>query len=71
MAQLVELHGTSTAVEIEGSGPPLLMLHGAEGSRRQFAAVRPALTDHYTVITYDQRDCGDTVSPEIPASSFP
>lgn len=68
MPDFIELHGTRTAFEVAGSGPPLLMLHGAEGSRRQFAAIRPALSEHYTVITYDQRDCGDTVGPEAPAT---
>lgn len=68
MEKLIDLRSTRTAVEVEGAGPPLLMLHGAEGSRRQFAAIRPELTDRYTVITYDQRDCGDTISPESPAT---
>lgn len=60
----LELNGTCTAYEVEGSGPPLLLLHGAEGSRRQFALIRPALAERFTVITYDQRDCGDTANPE-------
>ena len=60
--------GLRTAYEISGEGPPLLMLHGAEGSRRQFNAIRPELADRYTVIAYDQRDCGDTVGPETPAT---
>ncbi|MDM0015301.1 alpha/beta hydrolase [Variovorax sp. J22P168] len=64
----LELNGTRTAYEVDGTGPPLLMLHGAEGTRRQFALIRPALVEHFTVITYDQRDCGDTVNPEQPAT---
>ena len=68
MPDFIDLHGTRTAFEAQGSGPPLLMLHGAEGSRRQFNAIRPALVDRYTVITYDQRDCGDTENPDAPAT---
>lgn len=68
LSDILELNGTRTAYEVEGSGPPLLLLHGAEGSRRQFALIRPALTERFTVITYDQRDCGDTVNPEQPAT---
>lgn len=68
MPDLIDLNGTRTAFEAMGSGPPLLMLHGAEGSRRQFAAIRPALSEHYSVITYDQRDCGETLNPESPAT---
>ena len=68
MPEFIELRGTTTAYEVTGSGPALLMLHGAEGSRRQFAAVLPELADRYTVIIYDQRDCGDTTGPESPAT---
>lgn len=68
MPQFIELCGTQTAFEVAGSGPPLLMMHGAEGSRRQFTGITPELADRYTVITYDQRDCGDTVNPDSPAT---
>ncbi|WP_326536017.1 alpha/beta fold hydrolase [Pseudorhodoferax sp.] len=68
MPDFIEASGVRTAFEVAGDGPPLLMLHGAEGSRRQFAAVRPALVDRFTVITYDQRDCGETVGPDTPAT---
>ena len=68
MTDFIELRGTRTAFEVAGNGPALLMLHGAEGSRRQFAAVRPELTERYTVVTYDQRDCGETVNPESAAT---
>lgn len=68
MAGFIQTNGVRTAFEVTGSGPPLLMLHGAEGSRRQFTAVAPLLREHFTVITYDQRDCGDTVGPEVPAT---
>ncbi|MEJ8850805.1 alpha/beta fold hydrolase [Variovorax rhizosphaerae] len=68
MAEVIELRGTQTYCEVAGHGPPLLMLHGAEGSRRQFTAIRPELEPHFTVITYDQRDCGDTANPETPAT---
>lgn len=66
MPDFIDLRGTRTACEVAGSGPPLLMLHGGEGSRRQFHAVRPELEPHFTVISYDQRDCGDTVNPDMP-----
>nr|WP_281068742.1 alpha/beta hydrolase [Ramlibacter agri] len=44
------------------------MIHGAEASRQMFAALVPQLAPHFTVIAYDQRDCGDTEGPEQPAS---
>jgi len=68
MPDFIDLRDSRTAFELAGNGPPLLMLHGAEGSHRQFNTIRPALTDRYTVITYDQRDCGETANPESPAT---
>ena len=68
MPEFIEQGGVRTAFEVTGSGPPLLTMHGGEGSRRQFAAIAPELTDRYTLIAYDQRDCGETVNPESPAT---
>lgn len=48
------------AHDVTGSGPPLLLLHGAEGSRRMFDGLIPRLSAHFTTIAYDQRDCGET-----------
>lgn len=51
-----------------GSGPPLVLMHGAEASRQMFASLMPSLAPHFTVIAYDQRDCGDTEAPERAAT---
>lgn len=56
------------AFERQGNGPPLLLMHGAEASRQMFAALVPLLAQHFTVIAYDQRDCGDTEGPEHPST---
>lgn len=61
--QFVEINGTHTAYACAGDGPPLLLLHGAEGSRRSFVAITGLLAPHFTVISYDQRDCGETTNP--------
>lgn len=53
-----------TAFDREGDGPPLLLMHGAEASRQMFAPLVPHLAQHFTVIAYDQRDCGQTEGPE-------
>lgn len=52
------------AFERQGAGPPLLLMHGAEASRLMFAPLMPHLARHFTVIAFDQRDCGDTEGPE-------
>jgi len=50
----------TVAYEIRGEGPPLLMLHGGEGDRNSDNHFTPRLEDQFTIITFDQRDAGDT-----------
>ena len=50
-------------IEIEGSGPPLLLLHGFTGSTRNWESVVPPLTKNHTVITVDLPGHGQTPSP--------
>ena len=50
------------AFERCGSGPPLVLMHGAEASRQMFSTLVPLLAPRFCVITYDQRDCGETES---------
>lgn len=52
------------AFDRQGDGPPLLLMHGAEASRQMFAALVPHLSRHFSVVAYDQRDCGETDGPE-------
>jgi pimeloyl-ACP methyl ester carboxylesterase len=52
--------GTRTAYDAIGAGSLLLLIHGAEGSRRSFDRLVPLLSDHFRVVSYDQRDCGET-----------
>lgn len=56
------------AFEREGEGPPLVLMHGAEASRQMFSALVPHLSKHFTVIAYDQRDCGETEGPQRPST---
>lgn len=55
--------GVRIACDVAGQGPPVLLMHGAEATRHMFAALVPHLAPRFTVISYDQRDCGDTESP--------
>jgi 3-oxoadipate enol-lactonase len=68
MTAFVQAGELRIAYDREGSGPPLVLMHGAEASRQMFAALVPLLAKHFTVIAYDQRDCGDTEGPERPAT---
>ena len=68
MSHFVEAGPLRVAFDRAGEGPPLLLMHGAEASRQMFAALVPHLAQHFTVIAYDQRDCGDTIGPEQAAT---
>jgi pimeloyl-ACP methyl ester carboxylesterase len=49
-------NGLETAYEVDGSGPPLIMLHGATSSGREhFATLAPILADGFRVYLPDAR----------------
>lgn len=50
----------SIACEVEGDGPPLVMVHGAGSARWTFDLVRPHLQDRFEVWALDRRGRGDS-----------
>lgn len=62
----IEANGISISFERTGNGPPLVLLHGAEGDHAMFDAFAAQLAPHFTVIAYDQRDSGGTRNPAVP-----
>jgi 3-oxoadipate enol-lactonase len=62
----IEANGISTSFKRSGEGPLLLLLHGAEADHSMFDAFGAALAPNFTVIAYDQRDCGGTRNPLAP-----
>lgn len=60
--------GVRTAYALQGQGPALLLMHGAEATRQMFAELVPLLSPAFTVISYDQRECGETTAPAHAAS---
>jgi pimeloyl-ACP methyl ester carboxylesterase len=57
--------GTAIAYEVSGSGPPLILVHGAGESRRswQERGYMDPLRKQFTVITMDRRGTGDSGKP--------
>jgi 3-oxoadipate enol-lactonase len=64
MAPILDVGDLHVRCSVSGDGPPLLLIHGAEGSHRMFDDIVPHLAPHFTVIAYDQRDCGETTNPD-------
>ena len=57
------VNGVSLNVELAGSGPPLVLLHGFTGSVATWDSLLPAYTDRFTVISVDILGHGESESP--------
>ena len=60
----VQTSGAMINVVIAGSGPPLLLLHGAPQTHAIWHRVAPELAKEYTVIAADLRGYGDSSKPD-------
>ena len=61
-----ETNGIITAYCEAGVGEPLLMLNGGAAERCEYRRFVPYIADGIRIISYDQRDFGDTVSGSEP-----
>jgi pimeloyl-ACP methyl ester carboxylesterase len=61
----VEVNGGRLYYEVEGSGDPLLMIHGGLGSLRMWDGQVPAFAERYRVIRYDTREFGRTETDDV------
>ncbi|MEM9855247.1 MAG: alpha/beta hydrolase [Pseudomonadota bacterium] len=62
--QFIDVDGTRVHALVRGSGPDLVLLHGAGGSTRDFSfAFMDFLTDRYRVIAFDRPGLGYTERP--------
>lgn len=52
--------GTFIAYETTGSGPPIVLVHGAPDDHTYWEMVQPALAEHYTVFAIDRRGRGQS-----------
>jgi haloacetate dehalogenase len=62
--QRVKTSGAELHTVIGGSGPPLLLIHGAPLTHLSWFRVAPELAKHYTVVAADLRGYGDSSKPE-------
>lgn len=65
----VEVPGGRLWFEVEGAGPPLLLIHGGLGSLRMWDGQVPAWARHFTVIRYDTRGFGLSETDDVQFSN--
>ena len=58
-------------IEIEGSGPPVLLMHGFGGSARNFGGQARALASDHQVVRYDARGHARSAAPDDPRAYDP
>jgi len=61
-----DINGFKMYTEVCGSGPPVLMIHGNNGSMKAFARNVPYFARHHTVILADSRSQGRSLDPDHP-----
>jgi pimeloyl-ACP methyl ester carboxylesterase len=60
--------GVELAVEVAGSGPGLILVHGHGGAKEDFADHVDRLAEAHTVVTFDHRGHGASDHPDDAAS---
>ena len=60
----IQTSGATINAVVGGSGPPLLLLHGAPQTHAIWHKVAPELAKEYTVVAADLRGYGDSSKPE-------
>lgn len=65
----LDVPGGRLYYEVDGSGEPLLLIHGGLGSLRMWDEQVPAFAEHYRVIRYDARGFGRSETDDVPFSN--
>ena len=66
--QLTKINGVSLEIRDQGSGEPIVFVHGSMGDECAAIVSEPALANHYRIIDYHRRGYGDSECPEVPVS---
>lgn len=66
----VDVQGCHLFYEVQGSGHPVLLIHGGLGDRRMWDHQVPALAERYEVIRYDTRGWGRSRTEEVEYAEF-
>lgn len=60
MQKVISKDGTPIAYDRLGSGPAVILVSGAMGTRAHFTSLAELLAPHFTVFNYDRRGRGDS-----------
>ncbi len=63
----ITVNGSRLHHEVRGNGPPVLFISGATGDAGHWTGAADAVSDEFTVVTYDRR--GNSRSPRAPERS--
>jgi pimeloyl-ACP methyl ester carboxylesterase len=63
-----EVNGVRIYYELEGSGEPLVLVHGSWGDARAWGLMTPALTQSHRVLAYDRRGHSRSERPDAQGS---
>ena len=66
VGKFYNVNGFRMYTEVYGSGPPMLMIHGNNGSMKAFQKNVPYFATHYMVILADSRSQGKSLDPDHP-----
>jgi pimeloyl-ACP methyl ester carboxylesterase len=61
--QFAEINGVRMHYDVQGEGPPLVLLHEGIADLRMFDDQMPAFAPHFRVVRYDVRGFGQTPDP--------
>lgn len=66
--QLTKINGVSLEIRDQGSGEPVVFVHGSMGDECAAIVREPAMVTHYRIIDYHRRGYGESECPEMPVS---
>lgn len=59
------INGVGLVYDVQGSGEPLVLIHGAQGDRSMFSGIVPVFARQFRVLTFDQRGSGQSEKPDM------
>lgn len=63
--QRARINGVELEYDLQGTGAPLVLIHGAQGDRSMFSAIAAKFAVQYRVLTFDQRGSGLSEKPDM------